>query len=1343
MAEATEIGAIKARIELDATNFKRQMTDVRKTTQETAKQAQSTSASFAKLNESLSGVGASSAQIQRINDAIRKANPEILRKQIATVTEELRKLGVSSGEISKITDELEKSAKGASTAEKEVKALGAAYVALAIAIGGIITKSIEASAAFEQAMANVKAISQATGAEFEALRNQAIALGASTKFTAGQAADAQAELAQAGYKTRDVIAALPGVLALAAAGNTDLAMTADIASSALNSFGLQAKDSARVADVLAKAAIDTNANVTDLGMAIKYVGPVAASMGLSIEEAVAAIGELSNAGIKGEMAGTSLRAILLALSSPSKEAAGYLEQLNVTIADSAGKIRPFGDIISQFQVAFTKLTEAQQADAAATLVGREAASGFITLIKQGRATLDNYTEGLQNAGGTAQRVAGTQMDTLSGAAEQMRAAFESVGITIGDKFAPAVRGVAEEITRLLSGFSTLSPALQSAIIAFTTVTPLVAGAIAAIVALRAAIVALGIAIDVSLPIIGAISLAVGALAAGAAALIGKYEASRESAKKFAQAQKDLNDVLNQSPIKRTTSDIEDLRAKMEETTKVLQERSTIEQKIADQQDKRTSGVNALSAQQAKLRDLNAELKNVDQKLNDMGYSGVDQATKKLADMNRAINESVPALLAEKQAELQAVSAKVQHVDRMEDLRDRYVALSKLQSLDESQKAELLSTYQELRKEYPQIVGEMNKEGVVRVANIDIVNQQIQSEKDLVSTSATANKTFLENLRTTTQAQLVYVQARIDQYKRLEDAMKRVSGDQSSDSLAAERAYRRSSSSASGLSQDQITLQGALNDIDKQIASITSGTYKDIGSPVTETVDLKAKQGKAKTKKSTGKTPEQIAADLRKKAFDSDLASAKYMADYYSQNADTQIAALEAVRDKNKQYLEDNLDDARALNVQIKALNTSKTEDAKKAAKAQYDASAEWIDMEERRLREKGASESEVAQMQLDAWTRVKARYIEDTDEYKAADKALYTARQALIKETAESQKDADEARLKAVKSVTDAFEDAIDAEKKKELDSLDDLKKARKDYYDAQIKALDKSEKQRSRSEIEAEAEKYRLATSEAGQKHYADLVEKLRKMDVDDQKSTLEDARDAELSALDKRKDDIEDWYNDLKRSIDTFSGDVSQIYQSTEDSRFTAFVTTNEHIKAEMTKFQAEMARLSGLNPSSANNPTPTPEETATIAQMKANASAWYTSDDAGKARLQAENQRLGAQIGATYSNGSWTRNGLPLFHSGGIAGMQSFRSGSALMPDELTAILRQGEVTLTPAQISILAGAGGNGKGSVVIENYMPMSNVTFEDETDFGGFQRNANDGAAELLRKLQSGQGAGV
>ncbi|WP_025698102.1 phage tail tape measure protein, partial [Paenibacillus forsythiae] len=716
--------------------------------------------SFMDLNMALQDVGADSKQVEAINAALRRAHPEILEQQLANVRTELERLGVGSTTIDEIVERMQNLSESTSDAQVEIAALGAAYAGMSIAIAAVITKAVQTAAAFEQSMQNVKAITEAVGEEFDDLRQNAIKLGAQTKFSASQAADAMAELGQAGFKTKEIIAAMPGVLSLAAAGNVDLATTADIASSILRGFGLQATETSLVVDVLAKSSIDTNASVTDLGMAMKYVAPVAAAMGLSIEETTAAVGELSNAGIKGEQAGTSLRAILLALASPSKEAAFYMDRLGVSIKDSAGNIVPLSNLIGQLTSVWGRLTQAQQADVAATLVGREAASGFIALIEAGQGSLVKYTESLQGAGGTAERVAGTQMDTLKGSVDNMTSALESAGITVGDMFLPAVREATEGITALLTGFTELDPAAQKSIIAFTTVTPLVLGAVTAFYALQKALVAARTAMllaGVSIPVIGQIALVIGAVAAGAAYLAGEYADAKEATKNFEEAQKALNKTLAESPIDRTADEIKDLRDKTADLNAVLEERAKLQNQLNGLDSQIKAGENAPEILH-QAGEISEKLDEIDKKLRGMGYDGVEDATARLNDMNKAINGSVGALFEEQKASVATLAAKKQRIDSAESEISTIQKLSAVQKLDQAQKQALVNAVNALKREYPDLLAVQEEDGRIRVQNIDTIRDQINADKTMTTNAATNARVRIENLATEAKAQRASVEA---------------------------------------------------------------------------------------------------------------------------------------------------------------------------------------------------------------------------------------------------------------------------------------------------------------------------------------------------------------------------------------------------------------------------------------------------------------------------------------------------------------------------------------------------------------------------------------------------------
>lgn len=317
---------------------------------------------------------------------------------------------------------------------------------------------------FEAQMSRVKAISGATGREFEKLNQQAMDLGASTAFSAMEAAQGMENLASAGFSTNEIMAAMPGMMDLAASSGEDLASSADIAASTLRGFGLEAEQAAHVADVLAKNSADTNAAVADTGEAMKYIAPVAHSMGLSLEEVTASIGIMANAGIKGSQAGTTLRGALSKLADPSKEAAETIEAIGFKAFDAQGNLFPLRDIINNLKTSTQNLTMEQKQQAISTIFGTEAMSGMLTLVDAGPEQLDTLTNSLKNSDGAAKEMATTMQDNAKSSIEQMWGSIETAGIKIAKSFAPKVIKITEKVGELADKFSNLSESQQDNII---------------------------------------------------------------------------------------------------------------------------------------------------------------------------------------------------------------------------------------------------------------------------------------------------------------------------------------------------------------------------------------------------------------------------------------------------------------------------------------------------------------------------------------------------------------------------------------------------------------------------------------------------------------------------------------------------------------------------------------------------------------------------------------------------------------------------------------------------------------------------------------------------------------
>lgn len=308
---------------------------------------------------------------------------------------------------------------------------------------------------FETGMNRVQALSGATGTEFEQLSAQAKELGASTQFSARQAADAMGFLAMAGFDANEVYGAMPSVLQLAASAQMDLAQAADIASNILTGFGLEVHELAHANDVLVKAMTSANTDLSQLGQAFKYAGPVAKGAGLTFEETAAALALMGNAGIQGSMAGTSLRGAMVRLLNPTDQVAETLERLGLELTNADGTVKPMVDIIDQLAN-----SSATTGDMMA-IFGQRAGPAMAALVSQGSGALAELTDELVNSGGTAKRIAETQMRGWNGAMLAFRSALEAVAIAVAESgVLEFFTGMAQRATSLLQSLAGTNPKIM-------------------------------------------------------------------------------------------------------------------------------------------------------------------------------------------------------------------------------------------------------------------------------------------------------------------------------------------------------------------------------------------------------------------------------------------------------------------------------------------------------------------------------------------------------------------------------------------------------------------------------------------------------------------------------------------------------------------------------------------------------------------------------------------------------------------------------------------------------------------------------------------------------------------
>lgn len=343
-------------------------------------------------------------------------------------------------------------------------------------VGGAITKTVslpllalgagalKVAGDFEAGMSEVSAITGATGKDMQALEKQAKTLGATTKFSARDAAEGIKYFGMAGYDTNQIMSALPSTLNLAAAGNVDLGIACDIVSDAMTGLGMSANETTKFTDIMAATITNSNTSVELMGETLKYVGPVAGTLGIGMGDLSVAIGLMGNAGIKGSQAGTALRAGLTNLVKPTKEMKTAMEKYGVELVKNAdGSVNMMGTM-ENLRSTLGGLDQATQAQALATIFGKEAMSAWASVVNASEGDFNKLSDAIANSDGKASDMANTMQNNLKGSIDNMKSAFEGLLITIGERLIPVFRSLVDGITGVFTWFNNLNPVIQNIII---------------------------------------------------------------------------------------------------------------------------------------------------------------------------------------------------------------------------------------------------------------------------------------------------------------------------------------------------------------------------------------------------------------------------------------------------------------------------------------------------------------------------------------------------------------------------------------------------------------------------------------------------------------------------------------------------------------------------------------------------------------------------------------------------------------------------------------------------------------------------------------------------------------
>lgn len=375
------------------------------------------------------------------NGTISQDQYDALQREIVETEQRLRSLEEQANQSATALQKIGATGEKLQTVGNKISSVGQKLLPVTGVVTGLGTAAVKTAADFDSAMSRVAAVSGATGSDFDSLRDKAREMGAKTKFSATEAADAMNYMAMAGWKTEDMLSGIEGVMYLAAASGEDLATTSDIVTDALTAFGLTAADSGHFADVLAVASSNANTNVSMMGETFKYCAPVAGALGFSVEDTAEAIGLMGNAGIKASQAGTSMRSIMTNLTGDVKLSGAAIGDVTIATTNADGSMRSLSAILADCRGAFAGMTEAEKANNAEALVGKNAMSGFLALMNAAPEDIEKVSGAVNNCKDAAKNMADTMQDNLEGQLTILKSQLQELAISFGDLLMPAVRSI--------------------------------------------------------------------------------------------------------------------------------------------------------------------------------------------------------------------------------------------------------------------------------------------------------------------------------------------------------------------------------------------------------------------------------------------------------------------------------------------------------------------------------------------------------------------------------------------------------------------------------------------------------------------------------------------------------------------------------------------------------------------------------------------------------------------------------------------------------------------------------------------------------------------------------------
>jgi hypothetical protein len=1291
-----QIGELRARLTAESAQMKQEVQAVKKGIADLGEEGKRTSKSFDEMNASLSKVASNTDRLKTIDDQLKKMDPSKVEKGLAAIVEELKNMGKASEPAKKEISELDKLLKDVGLDSKQLK---------------LVKDSLESI--------NAKPLGQQLDELSEGLRKLGVNSQHIEKITKEmREAENETEKTKGGI---DALASGIAALGAGAAMSKLISMTQTLAGEA-NQLASSYRGLSVVADkynIDTELAVDLADKLADRwglnkGMLADTVKTYT-TMNLSLEDTERIITATADAAAYN-------RQSHLSWGEAIKQVAEGVKSGNSNLTDAAGITTNLSVMQDRYAKSIgttaAKLTEAQKVQAA-----------YNGMLEEGAIFAGNADDA---------------MTGFTGTQASFQSTLQEARTELGEAFIPALEQVLDLITPLIKGFADWTEGNKLTTVGLAAASIAVTAFIALLGTLTAAFVVLN---GVMGPIGWAI-LGIGSLVAGIGAYTVAVNAATASTERF-------NDILAKDPTERSVAEVKDMQAQVESLNGILNKRNEImkeyNQRLKDAQEGRGSIENTHALFEI-ADEISDEVKALDKQLKELGYTA-EEAEQAVKDMSKAIEQSTPVLREMRMEELREIAAKQDSIKESETLSQRYKELRENTKRTAEENGELTKVVRDLTTRYPDLHVEMDEQGQLLITNEGLLRDLITAEQDSVNAMLTAEAAKRKSLIRTTEASIKSAEAQIQALKAVAEADAPKSlpflEDNTGFQWFSEGVHDKMPGVVTKAQEGLRHLTGLLSEYKVELNAIEDGTWVNL-------LGTKKEGGATTSGEEKGKGKAKTKAELEREAYQESLKLLDYKRNMDLLTEQQEVEALERIRKKYEHNAEIRME----LEVRIHQLKKQmaadedkrreeETKKTEQAARERFEHSSNWILQEERRMVLAGESEEAISKMKMEAWTRVRSRYAKDSDYYKQADTQLFNLRVELIRKTEKAEQEAARERETLAKDAVKRALDAIDKAKRAELYALDERRKAIQAFYDDQAEVIDDSERLKERNELVAEMDKYQHATSERGQKTFLELKEKLRLMDVEQQKRNLDKSREQELAALDRQKKDIESFYDDLRTATEDLTGDLSKLYKLVDDERLKSFKQTNELIKQEMAALQQALASYqSSISfPSSGGGGGGSSSVDASkIAQMQANSAAWHSANAAGKKQLSDDNKAIGASMGATYNSaeGKWYKNGVPLYHSGGIAGEMNFRSAYELAPDEINAILRRGEPVLTPDQVSSLVGAGQE-QSKVIHHNYnAPLiensGDVHLEDDADIESYHREQEHLVRQLIARGERADG---